>query len=215
MSEDSANKYFIIPTALGRAMIADSIQTGADINLSMVAVGDADYVPAGGQTELMSERARVAVTDVIRDPANPALLRVRAVLPPDMGGWRIHEVGIFAKNGNLFAVGRMDGSYKPLYTDGMAKEVALDLILEVGAEAGFNLVIDPHAIIATRQWVLEQLGPLQSLWRQHISDKNNPHGMGIPQIPGLPEELDGRPKTVFLTQEEYDALGDEKQDDTL
>jgi len=183
------NKFFIILTALGQAMVAESIRSGEDINLKMVAVGDSDYTPSSGQTALMSERARVEITDIIRDEDNPAWLRLSAILAPDVGGWHIHEVGIYAENGNLFAVGKMDGSYKPLYTDGMCKEVQLDLILEVGGEANINLLIDPHAIIATRKWVIEYIGQWKDIWNNHVADKNNPHETTIPQIPGLEDYL--------------------------
>ena len=190
-ADDNTNEFFLIPTALGRAMIADSIATGEDINLTMVAVGDADYVPTGGQTALLNERARVEIMDIVRDEANPAHLKICAILPPDVGGWRIHEVGILVENGNLFAIGKMDGSYKPLYNTGMTKEVLLDLRLEVGAEPNINLVIDPHVIIATREWVTEYLAPWKELWQAHTRDRENPHKVAIPQIPGLTERLDG------------------------
>ena len=187
---DNTNEFFLIPTALGRAMIADSIATGEDINLTMVAVGDADYTPTDGQTALLNERARVEIADIVRDEQNPAHLKICAILPPDVGGWRIHEVGILAENGNLFAVGKMDGSYKPLYNTGMTKEVLLELRLEVGAEPNINLVIDPHVIIATRQWVTEYLNPWKELWQAHIRDRGNPHQVTIEQIPGLADKLD-------------------------
>lgn len=189
MSENT-NKFYIILTAIGQAMVAESIRSGEDINLKLVAVGDADYIPTSSQSALINERARVEIIDIIRDEENPAWLRISAILAPDVGGWHIHEVGIFAENGNLFAVGKMDGSYKPIYTDGMCKEVQLDLILEVGGDANINLIIDPHAIIATRKWVIEYIGQWKDKWTAHIEDKNNPHETTIGKIPELREELD-------------------------
>ena len=191
------SKCFAILTALGQAMVAESIRSGADINLLEMAFGDAEYTPSEGQTDLMHERARVYITDILYDQDNPAWLRIMAVLPPDIGGWHIHEAGIFAENGNLFAVAKLDGSYKPVYSDGMVKEVALDLILEVSSEANVNLTVDANVITVTRKWVVEyfgaKLGSLKDLFENHIRDKNNPHETTIDQIPGLSQALNDLP----------------------
>jgi len=153
-----SNQYRSLVTLLGQAMVAESIRENTPINLNALAVGDADYAPSEAQTALMSERARVALTEITIDADNPRWVRVTAVLPPDIGGWALYEVGVFAENGNLFAVGKLDGSYKPVYADGLVKEIAIDVILEVTTEANVILTADPHVIIATRQWVRDYLG---------------------------------------------------------
>lgn len=173
------SKYYTLLTTLGQAMVAEAIRQDSPIGLTEVAVGDAEYSPEAGQVALMSERARVAITEILADADNPAWLRITAVLPPDLGGWPIHEAGVFAENGNLFAVAKLDGTYKPVYSDGLVKEIALDIILEVSSAANINLVADPHTILATRDWVEKNFGAkvtgLQTLLSDHIKDKNNPH----------------------------------------
>lgn len=170
---------FCILTALGQAMVAEAIHIGTDINLTEIAVGDADYVPSENQTALGGEKARINIFEVTRDPDNPNWLRVMAVIPAGIGGWNIHEAGIYAENGNLFAIAKLDGAYKPVFNDGMLKEVSLDFILEVSSEANVNIVVDPNVIIATRKWVIEYTGgkiiTLQDLFSRHINDKQNPH----------------------------------------
>lgn len=86
---------------------------------------------------------------------------------------------MFAANGNLFMICKLDGSYKPVYAEGMIREVALDVILEVANGDNINLVVDPYAVIATRKWVEDLLGAaeadLRALMTAHINNKNNPH----------------------------------------
>lgn len=173
-----SNCYAIL-TALGQSMVAESIRVGKVINLIEVAVGDADYTPNEGQAALMHERARVNITDILADESNPAYIRIMAILPPDLGGWHIHEAGVFDADGRLFAIAKLDGSYKPVYSDGMVKEIALDIVLEVSSEANVNIVIDPNLITVTRQWVIDYFGAkftsLKDLFEKHIKDTNNPH----------------------------------------
>jgi hypothetical protein len=154
------SQYRSIVTLLGQAMVAEAIREGTDINIDSLAVGDADYEPSEAQTALMHEQARVAVNEVSKDADNPRWVRISAVIPPAVGGWVMTEVGVFTANGNLFAVGKLDGSYKPVYADGMVKEIAIDVILEITSEANVVLVADPHAIIATRSWVRDLLDPI-------------------------------------------------------
>ncbi len=148
MPEETPKCYAVL-TALGQAMVADCIRSGADLNLCWLAVGDAEYTPVESQTALINERARVALSDIVPEPQNPGQLRFTAVLPPDLGGWRIFEAGVLAENGNLFALAKLDGTYKPVYADGFTKEVGLDLILEISSEANVVLKVDPNLITVT------------------------------------------------------------------
>lgn len=161
MSE-TAPKCYAFLTAIGQAMVADAIRQATDLDLAWLAVGDAEYAPSESQTALMNERARVALSDISPEPNNPEQLRFTAILPPSLGGWRIWEAGIFARNGNLFAIAKLDGTYKPVYADGFVKEVAIDLILEVSSEVNVILKVDPNLITVTwsrlEQYLLRAFG---------------------------------------------------------
>ena len=153
------DKSFALVTTLGQGMLAEAIREGTFVGLKEVAVGDADYTPMVGQTAMVSEQARIPITNITYDQDNPHWLRISAVIAPDIGGWYIREVGIFAENGNLFAIAKLDGTYKPVYTDGLLKEITLDFILEVTSANNVTMVVDPHVIIATREWVLTYVDP--------------------------------------------------------
>lgn len=207
-----SQKQYALVTALGQAMIAESIRTGADIDLEMLAVGDREYSPSEGQTALMNERVRVSLAEIVRDADNPSWLRCTAVLPPDVGGFQIHEAGLITRNGNLFAVAKMDGSYKPVYADGMVKEIAIDFVIEVASEAKVTLVADPHAIIATQKWVRSLVEPLPRQLRDeftaadaalatelnsHTGRKDNPHEVKAAQVGAYSKaEVDARDEAI-------------------
>jgi phage-related tail fiber protein len=196
------DRSYAIVTVLGQGMIAEAIRLGTDINLEMAAVGDADYHPLEGQTALMNERARLPIVDITRDDKNPAWLRIMTVIPPSVGGWDMWEAGVYAENGNLFAIARLDGAYKPIYADdNYAKEVALDIILEVSSAANVNLAADPHVIIATREWVHGYVYPkvegLQALINDHSKRRDNPHQVTAAQAGAYTKaETDSRDTAV-------------------
>ncbi len=150
--------YAAIMTTRGLAMIMESIRDGTPIKLKHLAVGDSDHAPEKSQTALVNERCRFELLRQGYDDDNPLWLRLSAVIPPDIGGWRIYEVGVFTEANELFAVANAGGDYKPVYKNGLVKEVELELIVEVSEQADFVLAVDPHKVIATRQWVEDRFG---------------------------------------------------------
>lgn len=63
-------KYFGLLTNLGQAMMTEAIKSGRPIDLTEIAVGDADYTPNQSQTALMSEKARVLISSIVHDADN-------------------------------------------------------------------------------------------------------------------------------------------------
>ncbi|OQY20068.1 MAG: hypothetical protein B6I36_02165 [Desulfobacteraceae bacterium 4572_35.1] len=154
------NKYYTLITTIGQAKLAAATASEDSINLASIAVGDGDYTPSVGQTSLVGEKWRASLSTVQADAANPGRVIAEGVVPPEVGGWYIREVGLFDADGDLFAVARFPETYKPVLESGSAKDLFLRLYLEIGSAAAVTLSVDPSLVLATREYVGEQTNPL-------------------------------------------------------
>ncbi|MEN2426901.1 phage tail protein [Chromobacterium vaccinii] len=148
------NDFFTLLTAVGKAKLAAAASGGAPLKLSQMAVGEGDngayYTPAESQTALKSEAWRAGLNHLSTDPANPSWIVAELVIPDQVGGFTIREVGVFDADGALFAVGKFPESYKPVLADGANKQLYVRMILEVSNAAAVTLMVDPSVVLATR-----------------------------------------------------------------
>ncbi|WP_222103259.1 phage tail protein [Chromobacterium vaccinii] len=148
------NDFFTLLTAVGKAKLAAAASGGAPLKLSQMAVGEGDngayYTPTESQTALKSEAWRAGLNHLSTDPANPNWIVAELVIPDQVGGFTIREVGVFDADGALFAVGKFPESYKPVLADGANKQLYVRMILEVSNAAAVTLMVDPSVVLATR-----------------------------------------------------------------
>ncbi|WP_198404964.1 phage tail protein [Chromobacterium violaceum] len=162
------NDFFTLLTAVGKAKLAAAASGGAPLKLSQMAVGEGDngayYTPTESQTALKSEAWRAGLNHLSTDPANPNWIVAELVIPDQVGGFTIREVGVFDADGALFAVGKFPESYKPVLADGANKQLYVRMILEVSNAAAVTLMVDPSVVLATRgsvdQRIAEELAKL-------------------------------------------------------
>ena len=150
-----ANQFFTILTAIGRNKLASATATGMPITLTQMAVGDGDagayYNPTESQTALKHEVWRGQINNLFVDPGNPNWIVVELLIPDDVGGFYIREVGLFDNSGEMIAVGKFPESYKPIPSAGASKQLSVRMILEVTNVSAVTLTIDPNIVVATRQ----------------------------------------------------------------
>lgn len=149
--------FFTILTIVGKGLVAQSIANGTPISLTQLATGDGDYTPNEGQTSLSNEQYRAGINQIYRPEDNPGWVVIEAVIPPEVGGWYVREVGVFDVNGDLFAIGKYPESYKPVLAEGSGKDLYIRFIMEVSNEAEVTLLIDPAVVLATRKYVDDEL----------------------------------------------------------
>ncbi len=147
--------YFSIPTEVGEARIANALALGIPLKLTHMAVGDGNGVlpvPDRKQTALIREQRRAPINTLDKDPKNASQIIIEQVLPADVGGWWVREIGIFDDAGNLCAVANCPPSYKPLLSDGAGKDQVVRVVLLVSSTAAVELKIDPAVVLATRKY---------------------------------------------------------------
>ncbi|MEE1883344.1 phage tail protein [Pseudomonas soli] len=153
---DQNSQFFAILTAVGEAKQANANALGVPWTFAQMGVGDAngtDPVPSRTQTKLINERRRAALNQVKVDPGNASIIIAEQVIPPDVGGWWIREIGLYDAAGDLVAVANCAPSFKPLLAQGTGKTQVVRLNIVVTSTANIQLKIDPAVVLATREYV--------------------------------------------------------------
>lgn len=151
-----ASEFFTILTAAGREKIAAALAEQQQIFLQTMVVGDGNgqYVePSETQTSVVNEVWRGQLNTLKLAPENPAWVIAEAVLPEDVGGWYIREVGLVDKDGDLIAIGKFPETYKPKLPAGASKQIVIRAVMEVTNATVVTLMIDPTVVVATREYV--------------------------------------------------------------
>ena len=123
--------YFTILTNSGASAIADAVANGTDVKLTKMAVGDGNIVPNSSMTSLSNETYSFDLNRLSLDPANPGYLVAEGIISSSVGGFSVSEVGVYTEDGVLFAIGSLPKTYKPLLSEGSAKDLNIKMIIEV------------------------------------------------------------------------------------
>ncbi|WP_095059223.1 phage tail protein [Pseudomonas sp. Irchel s3f7] len=153
---DKTSQFFAILTAVGEAKHANAIAMGLDWMFTEMGLGDAngtDPIPDRLQTELINEWRRAPLNQIRVDPANPNTVITEQIIPPEVGGEWIREIGLYDVDGDLVAVANCAPSYKPLLAQGTGKTQVVRMNFIVSSSANIVLKIDPAVVLATREYV--------------------------------------------------------------
>lgn len=146
-------KYYTLVTDVGRAKMANAQVMGEKVSFSQIALGSSETKPRENQTALGKEEWRGPISNVSLDKDNPNWIVVEAVVPSNVGGFEIAEVGVYDEEGHLIVVGNHPKTYKPKMDEGTTKDVAIRIIIEVSNSEIVELKVDPSVVIATRSYV--------------------------------------------------------------
>lgn len=152
--------YFSIPTEIGEAKIANALALGVPLKLTHMGVGDGNGVlpvPDRKQVALIREQRRAPINTLDKDPKNASQIVIEQVLPADVGGWWVREIGVYDEAGDLCAVANCPPSYKPVITEGAGKDQVVRVVLLVASTAAVELKIDPAVVLATRKYADEAI----------------------------------------------------------
>ena len=166
---DKNSQFFAILTAVGEAKHANAIAMGLDWMFTEMGLGDAngtDPIPDRLQTQLINEWRRAPINQIRVDAANPNTVITEQIIPPEVGGEWIREIGLYDVDGDLVAVANCAPSYKPLLDQGSGKTQVVRMNFIVSSSANIVLKIDPAVVLATREYVdtkiQEELNKLDS-----------------------------------------------------
>lgn len=155
-----ATKYFALLTNIGAAKLANATALGAQVEITQMAVGDGNGAlptPNPAQTALTHELRRAQLNMLTIDPVNTNQIVAEQVIPEDVGGWWIREIGLFDKDGDMIAVANCAETYKPQLQEGSGRVQVIRVILIVSSTEAVTLKIDPSVVLATRKYVDDQI----------------------------------------------------------
>ena len=149
-------KYFAILTNQGAARLANAAALGTKLNLTQMAVGDANGTlptPDPAQTKLINQKRIAPLNLLTVDPANTSQIIAEQIIPENEGGFWIREIGLYDDAGVLIAVANCPETYKPQLQEGSGRTQTIRMILIVSSTSAITLKIDPSVVLATRQYV--------------------------------------------------------------
>lgn len=153
-------EHYTILTNKGASKTAEAFRIGQKIEITQIALGDGNGQlpqPQSNVTSLVNERYRAPINSAKVDKSNSSWVIFEQVLTPDVGGWWIREVGLYDKDGDLIAVGNYPEQYKPLLTEGASITQTISIVIQVLSSDAITLNVDPSIVLATRQYVDEEV----------------------------------------------------------
>lgn len=153
-------KYYTVVTDVGRAQFTNLQLLQQPMVLKYMAVGDgggSEVLPKGSETALVNEKYRGQISRLTKDPDDPTQLISELVMTAATGGFAIRECGLFDEDENLIYYGSLPTVIKPILPDGTGMDYVLTMRVLITNEVEIVLKIDPGVVIATREYVDEEL----------------------------------------------------------
>ncbi|EIW6806821.1 phage tail protein, partial [Salmonella enterica] len=153
LPEELVADYYSIITDRGKELEAEALASGRRIVLTHFVVGDSngkDLRPDPSQTRLINETYRGEIAGMEVSPEQSTQLMAKIVLPADVGGFTVREVGLLTDAGELYAVADCPSIDKPAGGVSVNMQFRLavsdtsDITLNVATGDGLFLRIDQN-----------------------------------------------------------------------
>ena len=175
--------YFLRITMAGMRKLVSAENGGPRMKLATIVVGDGggEMVPPDEMaTKLVNENYSAPINDGGISDADPTIVLAEGVIPANVGGFTIRQIGIRDDAGTLVAIGSFPETYKPLSNQGATREMIIRVALKVGNADLVQFMLDPSMILVTRTWALANLTPAKMLpggtTGQVLTKKSNADG---------------------------------------
>lgn len=157
---DQNTQFYAILTNVGAAKQANADALGIAWKITQMGLGDAngtDPTPNATQTALLNEWRRAPLNQLKVDDKDASIIVAEQVIPAEVGGHWIREIGLYDADGDLVAVANCAPTYKPLLNQGSGRTQVVRMSLVVSSASNVQLKIDPSVVLATREFVIEEL----------------------------------------------------------
>ncbi|EMF8143847.1 phage tail protein [Serratia marcescens] len=164
------NKYKAIITTAGAAKIAAASAGGTQLKIVSMAVGDGNGTlptPNPAQTKLVNEKYRAALNGLTIDKALKNHILAEMIIPANVGGFWLREMGLYDEAGTLIAVSNMAESYKPKLEEGSGRTQTLRMILIVSSTEAIQVIAGGDTVLATKDFVADAIAA-------HEKTRNHP-----------------------------------------
>lgn len=211
-------EFGTILTNAGNAAIVNAMLTGEKVNWTKICVGDGggyDYIPDASQQSLRNKMWEGAISDITLAEGNDNQLVVHGVIPTDVGGFWIREIGILDENDNLVAVGNTPAQEKATGVNKVVMDMDVYIHVLVSNADVVNVVVDPTVTIASkadlqhlRDELMRLIGQLTTI--ESITDPEIEEILGMPVAQGtvIGEGLSTDEMTRLVDDDPYNDPSD-------
>ncbi len=197
-------KFNSIITDIGFEKINEALLNGQKLDLKHIALGDSCgeyYDLNSSQTALVNEIYRTEVQEVDGISAT-------ALIPYNIGGFFIREVGVFDSENNLILIAKQPLTYKPQLNQGGTKDIWVKVRLQGVNPNAIEIKIDPSVQYASVQFVTDLINShqhpdLMPIWLYDTNGNGvvdscefvdggiftDSRDISIPQAPILPDQI--------------------------
>ncbi|WP_409295393.1 phage tail protein [Pseudomonas sp. KCJK8670] len=185
---DQNSQFYAILTNVGAAKQANADALGIPWTITQMGVGDAngtDPTPNATQTALIGEWRRAPLNQLKVHDKDASIIIAEQVIPADVGGRWIREIGLYDSAGDLVAVANCAPTYKPLLSQGSGRTQVVRMNLVVSSSSNVQLKIDPSVVLATREWVESELAKLDAKQSVLVATTANIALSGLQTVDGF------------------------------
>ncbi|CAI1018836.1 phage tail protein [Serratia quinivorans] len=164
------SKYKAIITTAGAAKIAAASAGGTQLKITRMAVGDGNGTlptPNPAQAKLINEKYRATLNGLTIDKTLKNHIVAELIVPANVGGFWMREMGVYDDFGTLIAVSNMAESYKPKLEEGSGRTQTLRMILIVSSTGAINVIAGGDTVLATKDFVADAI-------KEHEKTRNHP-----------------------------------------
>ncbi|CAI2070364.1 Phage tail fibre repeat [Serratia quinivorans] len=164
------SKYKAIITTAGAAKIAAASAGGTQLKITRMAVGDGNGTlptPNPAQTKLNNEKYRANLNGLTIDKTLKNHIVAELIVPANVGGFWLREMGLYDDFGTLIAVSNMAESYKPKLEEGSGRTQTLRMILIVSSTEAISVIAGGDTVLATKDFVADAI-------KEHEKTRNHP-----------------------------------------
>ncbi|HGT5533615.1 TPA: tail fiber protein [Escherichia coli] len=94
---------------------------------------------------------------ISQDKRNSNYIIAELVIPPEVGGFWMRELGLYDDAGTLIAVANMAESYKPALAEGSGRSQTCRMVIIVSSVTSVALTIDTTTVMATQDYVDDKI----------------------------------------------------------
>ena len=181
-------------TNIGRQKIMKATATGKKVAINKIKIGDGNgtsYEIDESMTKLKNVVYETNIANFKQDHLNPNTLIVESLIPSDVGGFYIREIGLYDEDDELIVLTSYEETYKPVAEEGSTMELFIRIAMVLSNSNAVTIVIDPSVVFVT-QADLEKIYKL-------IGDPGTASG-----------EFNNIGSIVIMLRELHDNIGDVK-----
>lgn len=146
--------YFSIVTNGGISAINSAVLENKQIKIVKFAVGDGggySYSPTPELTALKNQLWTGDVVSMKKDPENDNVLSFTTIIPSDVGGFTIREIGLLTDDGVLLAIANTPDLPKVDMENGVTSELEIVMEIAVSHSELIDITINPSIVFATKE----------------------------------------------------------------